>query len=570
MSPFVFPIVAVGHVDHGKSTIVGHLLSKLGSLPDGKIERIKSLCEKQNRPFEYAFILDALREEQKQGITIDTARIFFSSAKRAYQLLDAPGHVAFVKNMVTGAAKAEAALLVVDAMEGIQENSRRHAYLLSFLGVCQIAVLINKMDGVNYSEQRYQEIKAELSQFLQAQNVKAQHYIPVSGLLGDNLVEASSKMSWWQGPTVAQALDSFTEPTNRNSLPLRTFVQDVYKFTSAGADQRIVVGLISSGSLQAGDEVTVWPSQEKTTVLSLQALDKTPAQFSSNENASFILKDALFVTRGNLLTASKNQKGLVSGKHWKADIFWLGQQSLQLGRTYIIRHGSLKSLAVLEKIEHVLDTSDLTSQDVLNEVQRNQAAQVIFTTTEPLTVDLSPEQQDLTRFVIIDNYEISGGGKILEVATAVTTKASWRVENNFSTCEGLHEKYLPHTLLIQVGKKSSANKLAGLLSSYYRAASVPHLTLSLDELNIYDLPTIQSHLEGAHLAGAVALVFVLDAKDESLRTLQHALAELRPVTASCTGERLHFFPADIIISSDLQDAVTKVMKVLETKKLLLK
>lgn len=564
---FVFPIVTVGHVDHGKSTIVGHLLAKLGSLPDGKVERIKKLCEKQNRPFEYAFILDALREEQKQGITIDTARIFFKTEKRSYQLLDAPGHVEFVKNMVTGASKAEAALLIVDAVEGVKENSRRHAYLLSFLGIQQVAVLINKMDSVQYSEERFHEIKLELEAFLKTQNIQAKYFIPVSGLLGDNLLDPSENMKWWKGPTVAQALDSFVEPQNKSSLPLRTFVQDVYKFESSGADRRIIAGYISSGSLKAGDKVTIWPSKEKSTVLSLESLsDDKPSAFSSRDNASFILKDALFVTRGNLITADKDVSQVTTGRVWKTDLFWLGKQSLQLGRTYILRHGSLKSLAVVEKIERVLNTSDLSAQETLNEVKTNQAAEVILSTTENLAVDLSPEQQELTRFVLIDNYEISGGGKIVAAATTASEKASWKIHKDLSTSKGLNSSYKPHSLLIQLEDKKALEELAPLLMEAYQKLSIPVLTLSLEELNIYDLPAIQNRVEGAHLAGAVNLVFTTDHKDESLRALASSFVDFNAVTLAQKSQSLHSFPADLKFSENFLVAIQEILNYLKSKK----
>jgi len=156
-------IVVVGHVDHGKSTIIGRLMADTNSLPEGKLEFVKETCRRNAKPFEYAFLLDALKDEQSQGITIDLARCFFKTEKRNYTILDAPGHIEFLKNMITGAARAEAALLVIDAGEGIQENSRRHGYMLSLLGIKQVAVLINKMDLVDYREDVYHNIKCSAS-----------------------------------------------------------------------------------------------------------------------------------------------------------------------------------------------------------------------------------------------------------------------------------------------------------------------------------------------------------------------------------------------------------------------
>ena len=159
-------IVIVGHVDHGKSTVIGRLLADTGSLPDGKLEQVRLSCERNAKPFEYAFLLDALKDEREQGITIDTARSFFKSKKRGYIIIDAPGHIEFLKNMISGAARAEAALLIIDAKEGIQENSKRHGYLLSMLGIRQIAVCVNKMDLVNYSEQVFNDIVKNYTEFV--------------------------------------------------------------------------------------------------------------------------------------------------------------------------------------------------------------------------------------------------------------------------------------------------------------------------------------------------------------------------------------------------------------------
>jgi bifunctional enzyme CysN/CysC len=188
-------IVIVGHVDHGKSTIIGRLLADTGTLPEGKLDQIKDLCARTAKPFEYAFLLDALKDERAQGITIDAARVFFRTPKRRYLILDAPGHVEFLKNMVTGAARAEAALLVLDAGEGIQENTRRHAYLLSMLGVRQIAVVVNKMDLVGCRQEAFDAFARDLGAFLATIDMTPAAIIPVIGREGDNLATRSATRS---------------------------------------------------------------------------------------------------------------------------------------------------------------------------------------------------------------------------------------------------------------------------------------------------------------------------------------------------------------------------------------
>ena len=245
-------LVIAGHVDHGKSTIIGRMLADTDSLPEGKLEQVKETCRKNSKPFEYAFLLDALKDEQAQGITIDSARVFFQTDMRQYIILDAPGHIEFLKNMVTGAARAEAALLVIDASEGVRENSRRHGYMLSMLGIKQIAVVVNKMDLVDYDQDTYQKIVEEYTDFLAEIGLEAETFIPVSGMLGDNVAAQSDKMDWYHGQTVLEQLDSFENEALPHNKPFRMPVQDVYKFTKGGDDRRIVAGTVEAGEMNVG------------------------------------------------------------------------------------------------------------------------------------------------------------------------------------------------------------------------------------------------------------------------------------------------------------------------------
>jgi len=202
-------VAVAGYVDHGKSTVIGRLLADTGSLPEGKLEAVRTTCERNAKPFEYAFLLDALKDEQTQGITIDAARVFFKTARRHYIILDAPGHIEFLKNMITGASRAEAALLVIDAQEGIQENSRRHGYMLAMIGICQIAVLVNKMDLVGYRRDVFDRIVSEYGEFLDRIGIRPAWFMPVSGFHGKNLTTSAPDLSWYEGPTVLEALDAF-------------------------------------------------------------------------------------------------------------------------------------------------------------------------------------------------------------------------------------------------------------------------------------------------------------------------------------------------------------------------
>ncbi len=244
-------IVIVGHVDHGKSTIIGRLFADTHSLPEGKLEQVKANCERNSKPFEYAFLIDALKDEQAQGITIDSARVFFKTKKRHYLIMDAPGHIEFLKNMVTGASRAEAALLVIDAHEGVQENSRRHGYMLSMLGIKQVAILVNKMDLMGYQQEVFRKDRGGISRFLSHLNMESSCYIPVSGWWGTILPAQFSRclVSWSDRSRDPRPIQQGKPPLDK---PFRMPVQDVYKFTNFGDQRRIVAGTIETGTHQTG------------------------------------------------------------------------------------------------------------------------------------------------------------------------------------------------------------------------------------------------------------------------------------------------------------------------------
>ncbi len=258
----VLNIVIVGHVDHGKSTLVGRLFNDTGSMPEGKVEAIRAVCERRGMPFEWGFLMDALQAERDQGVTIDAAHIRFRSALRDYIIIDAPGHREFLKNMVTGAASADAALLVIDAAEGVREQSRRHGYLLHLLGVRQVAVAVNKMDLVDYDAERFAAIEAEYRAYLGRIGIDPTCFMPVSAREGDNVASSSTRMKWYQGATIVDALDAFAAPPPATDLPLRLPLQDVYRFD----DRRILAGRIESGRLAVGDALQLSPANETARV----------------------------------------------------------------------------------------------------------------------------------------------------------------------------------------------------------------------------------------------------------------------------------------------------------------
>jgi bifunctional enzyme CysN/CysC len=405
-------IVIVGHVDHGKSTIIGRLLADTGSLPEGKLEQIKDLCARTSKPFEYAFLLDALKDERAQGITIDAARVFFRTPKRRYLILDAPGHVEFLKNMVTGAARAEAALLVLDAGEGIQENTRRHAYLLSMLGVRQIAVLVNKMDLVGTSQAAFDAFSRDLTAFLDSIGLEPAAIIPVIGRDGDNLATRSASMSWYTGPTVLETLDAFRSQGEAVDGPFRMPVQAVFKFTNDGDDRRIVAGTIESGKLRVGDEVVFHPSGKRTRVKSLEAFNRVaPSVVEAGESAGFTIAQQIYVPRGEVATLAHEPQP-VTATRLRASVFWLGVRPLELGRRYTVKLGTSRVAVHLEHIERVLDASTLAAVTGRTAVLRNEVADCVLKLRQPIAFDRAADLAATSRFVLVDDFSISGGGVV--------------------------------------------------------------------------------------------------------------------------------------------------------------
>jgi len=407
-------IVIVGHVDHGKSTVIGRLLADTGSLPEGKLEQVKATCAKNAKPFEYAFLLDALKDEQSQGITIDAARCFFHTAKREYIVIDAPGHIEFLKNMITGASRAEAALLVIDAKEGILENSKRHGYLLSMLGIRQVAVLVNKMDLVGYREEVFRAIEKEYGDFLKGFGIQPEAFIPMSAMNGVNMTARAPEMPWYTGRPVLEQLDAFHHESTSEAYPFRFPVQDIYKFTELADDRRIMAGTILTGKIRVGDEVVFLPSKKRTRIKSVEEFNAPSKQeASAGEAVGFTTETQLYIKPGELMVRAADPAPAV-GTRFKANLFWMGQAPLVKGKKYKLKLGASRPSVRLVEVLNVLDSSELTSIAHKTQVDRHDVAECVFETGKPLAFDKAGDVRETGRFVIVDNYEIAGAGIVLE------------------------------------------------------------------------------------------------------------------------------------------------------------
>ena len=401
-------IVIVGHVDHGKSTLVGRLFYDTGSLPEGKFEKIKAACDHRGMPFEWAFLMDGLQAERDQNITIDTAQIWFRTPKRQYVIIDAPGHKEFLKNMVTGAANAEAALLLIDANEGVQEQSRRHGFLLSLLGIRQVAIVVNKMDIKGYRQDVFQNIEREYRAFLRQLNVEPKLFIPISATIGDNVASKSANMPWYTGPTVLETLDQFEVAQPLPDLPLRFPVQDVYRFDA----RRILAGRIESGTLRVGDRLLFSPRNKESTVKSIERWDGPQRDSATaGESVGITLEEQIFVKRGQI--GSQESQAPIESDVFAAKLFWLGRQNLEVGRKVKFKLTTTEVECQIQSIEKLIDASTLKELDgSRGYIGRNDVAEVIIRTKSPIAFDRYDRVVPTGRFVIVDNRQVCGGGVI--------------------------------------------------------------------------------------------------------------------------------------------------------------
>jgi bifunctional enzyme CysN/CysC len=360
-------------------------------------------------PFEWAFLMDGLQAERDQNITIDTAQIWFRTPKRQYVIIDAPGHKEFLKNMVTGAASAEAALLLIDASEGVQEQSRRHGYLLSLLGISQIAVLVNKMDLRNYSDEAFRAIEDEYRAFLKQVGVEARLFIPIAAAKGDNVATKSASMPWYNGPTVLEALDRFQVAEPLHNLPMRFPIQDVYRFDH----RRILAGRVESGTLRVGDKILFSPRNKISTVKSIESWPhKARHSAHAGESVGITLTEQIFVERGQV--GSNEEAAPIETDVFSAKLFWLGRQNLEVGRRIKLKLTTEEVECQIQSIEKLIDASTLAEIDIKlhPHIARNDVAEVTIRTKRPIAFDNADRLINTGRFVLIDHYQVCGGGVI--------------------------------------------------------------------------------------------------------------------------------------------------------------
>lgn len=402
-------VVFVGHVDHGKSTLIGRIMADTKSLPDGKVEQAMAASKEEGMEFEYSFLLDSLLEEQAQNITIDTTQIQFRTEKRPYVIIDAPGHKEFLKNMITGAASADAAVLLIAANEGIREQSKRHGYLLSLLGIRQVVVAVNKMDLVNYDEAVFAQVVKDYTAFLSQIGLEARQFVPISARGGFNVASKDATvMPWYKGPSITDMLDIFDPPKPLHDLPLRFPIQDIYRFD----DRRILAGRVEAGSLKVGDTLVFSPGNKTGVVKSIERWSAPKRDFArAGESIGITLTEQIFVERGHV--GSHEVEAPIESNRFKARLFWMGKNNLAVGQRTKLKLTTQELDAEVVSIERIIDASTL---DALpgdrGYIARNDVAEVTIQVRGALAFDNADRNALLGRFVLLDGRQTAGGGII--------------------------------------------------------------------------------------------------------------------------------------------------------------
>jgi len=396
-------LVTCGSVDDGKSTLIGRLLYDTKQIFVDQLEHIEEASRRRGHAtVDLALLTDGLRAEREQGITIDVAYRSFVTPRRRFQLADAPGHVQYTRNMVTGASTADLAVILLDARQGVVEQTRRHAYIVSILGTPHVTAAVNKMDLVDWSQGRFEEIVAELESL----GLADLHAVPISALHGDNVVDGSERMPWYDGPSLLEHLETVEIATDRNLEDRRFPLQWVIR--PVGTDYRGYGGQVASGVWRAGDEVVVLPSGRRSRVAAIEPVDEAVA----GRSETILLEDDLDVSRGDLL-ADPEQAPSVVGE-LEATVCWLGERPLEPGARLLIKH---TTRTVRARPDELLSLTDIATLDPVPAPERlalNDIGAVRFRLAEPLVVDAYVRNRTTGSFIVVDEAtnETVGAGMI--------------------------------------------------------------------------------------------------------------------------------------------------------------
>ena len=406
-------LVVVGHKDHGKSTLIGRLLYDSKAILKQKLDEIRTELKKSGETkFEFAFLLDSLEEERKGGLTIDIMQTPFKSKKYLYTIIDCPGHREFIKKMLTGASQADAALLVVSAKEGIQDQTRQHTFLIKTLGIKQLVIAINKMDKVAYKENQFKKTCSELKQILHSLGYSDVPMIPISAIKGDNVFKKSEKMKWYKGLTLIDTLDENIVPSALPlNKPLRGVVQDIYQYEN---NQQIIACKIETGTLKPEKTVIFNPSGKKGFLKKILIFGSAAEKAEPGDSVGLILDGIDTVERGEVLSYPQNQPQNV--KKFIAEIIVFSDIQIKNGDELTIRYGTAEKKCKVQKIVSEIDPVNLTVRSKLPEVLKNETVgEMELLALEPLCLEKYSDFPELGRFVVEGKKGAAAAGIVLEI-----------------------------------------------------------------------------------------------------------------------------------------------------------
>ncbi|NYZ74515.1 translation elongation factor EF-1 subunit alpha [Candidatus Micrarchaeota archaeon] len=409
-------LVFIGHVDSGKSTSVGRILYETGAISEQTLNKLKDEAAKVGKAtFEFAFVMDALKEERERGVTIDISHREFETPKYYCTIIDAPGHRDFVKNMITGASQADAAVLQVSVKDGIQPQTKEHAFLAKVLGINQIAVNMNKMDSVGYKKEEYDKVKAEVEKLLKSVGFKTEDvkFIPCSGYVGDNLTKKSANMPWYTGPTLLETIDTFKVPPKPIDKPLRLPIQDVFTITGHGT---VPVGRVESGKMKPGDTVIIMPSGAKGEVKKIEMHHQELTEANCGDNVGFNLKgvDKKDIKRGDVLGLASNPPKVA--EEFTAQIVVLNHPTaISIGYTPVLH---VHTAQFAGKISELVEKKDPKSGQSLGKpdfIKTGDVAIVKIQPLKPVVIEKFSDFPPLGRFAIRDMGQTVAAGVVLDV-----------------------------------------------------------------------------------------------------------------------------------------------------------
>jgi len=416
-------LVFIGHVDHGKSTTVGRLLYDTKNIDEQAMRKLKDKAKQLGKDgFEFAFVMDNLKEEQERGVTIDLAHKRFETGKYYFTIIDAPGHRDFIKNMITGASQADAAVLVVSGNkgDGVQAQTKEHVFLAKTLGIGQLIVAINKLDMVGYSQQRFEEVKSEVSTLLKSVGYDPNKvlFIPIASYPGDNLAKKSDKLSWFSGPTLLEAIDTLTPPEKPTQLPLRLPVQDVYNITGIGV---VAVGRVETGVMKVGDKVIVVPAREgkgvSGEVKSIEMHHEALQQAEPGDNVGFNVRgiNKKDITRGDVVGHVDNPPTIAS--EFTAQIVVLNHPTvITVGYTPVFHIHTAQVACQITALKKKLNpaTGEILAENP-DFIKKGDAAVVQVKPTTPLVIEKFKEIPQLARFAVRDSGTTVAAGMCIDL-----------------------------------------------------------------------------------------------------------------------------------------------------------